>query len=87
VLWLMENEPRKLNRFLEEARPDRERLRLVAQTLAGTALEGGGLDGAPGVTTTAAEAAALKKLAANWRALVEQRVALPLFESLERGER
>jgi putative DNA methylase len=87
VLWLMENEPRKLNRFLEEARPDRERLRLVAQTLAGTALEGSGLDGAPGVTTTAAEAAALKKLAANWRALVEQRAGLPLFESLERGER
>jgi len=83
VLWLMENEPRKLNRFLEEARPDRERLRLVAQTLAGTALEGSGLEGAPGVTTTAAEAAALKKLAANWRALVEQRVALPLFESAE----
>jgi putative DNA methylase len=46
VLWLMENEPRKLNRFLEEARPDRERLRLVAQTLAGTALEGSGLEGA-----------------------------------------
>jgi putative DNA methylase len=87
VLWLMENEPRKLNRFLEEARPDRERLRLVAQTLAGTALEGGGLEGAPGVTTTAAEAAALKKLAANWRALVEQRVALPLFDSAEGGLR
>ena len=83
VLWLMENEPRKLNQFLEEARPDRERLRLVAQTLAGTALEGSGLEGAPGVTTTAAEAAALKKLAANWRALIEQRVALPLFESAE----
>ena len=87
VLWLMENEPRKLNRFLEEARPDRERLRLVAQTLAGTALEGSGLEGAPGVTTTAAEAAALKKLAANWRALVEQRVSLPLFDSAEGGLR
>lgn len=30
ILWLIENEPRKLNRFLDEARPDRERLRLVA---------------------------------------------------------
>jgi putative DNA methylase len=86
VLWLMENEPRKLNRFLEEARPDRERLRLVAQTLAGTALEGSGLEGAPGVTTTAAEAAALKKLAANWRALVEGKL-LPLFDSAEGGLR
>ncbi|MGC8761964.1 MAG: hypothetical protein ACP5VC_18575, partial [Bryobacteraceae bacterium] len=81
VLWLMENEPRKLKCFLDEARPDRERLRLVAQTLAGTALEGSGADGAPGVTTTAAEAAALKKLVANWRALIEGRAALPLFDS------
>jgi len=87
VLLLMENEPRKLNRFLEDARPDRERLRLVAQTLAGAALEGGGTEGPAGVTTTAREAAALKKLVANWRALVEQRAGLPLFESLERGER
>ncbi|MDL1960158.1 MAG: DUF1156 domain-containing protein, partial [Deltaproteobacteria bacterium] len=35
ILWLIENEPRNLNRFLDEARPDRERLRLVAQALAG----------------------------------------------------
>jgi len=77
VLWLIENEPRKLNRFLDEARPDRERLRLLAQTLAGTALEGSGSEGAPAVTTTAAEAAALKKLAANWRALIEHRLTGP----------
>jgi putative DNA methylase len=86
VLWLMENEPRKLSRFLDEARPDRERLRLVAQTLAGTALEGGGGDGRGAVvSTTAAEQAALKKLVANWRALVERRLAGPgpLFDSLE----
>jgi len=87
ALWLLENEPRKLNRFLEEAQPDRERLRLVAQTLAGTALDGSGTEGPAGVTTTVREAAALKKLVANWRALVEQRAGLPLFESLERGER
>ena len=35
LLWLMENEPRKLSTFLDEAHPDRERLRLVAQALAG----------------------------------------------------
>lgn len=40
ILWLVENQPRHLPRFLDEARPDRERLRLVAQALAGTALEG-----------------------------------------------
>jgi putative DNA methylase len=38
ILWLIENEPRNLNLFLDEARPDRERLRLIAQALAGTAL-------------------------------------------------
>lgn len=56
---------------------------LVAQTPAGTALEGGGGDGrGAAVSTTAAEQAALKKRVANWRALIEQRTALPLFESL-----
>nr|BAL53121.1 adenine-specific DNA methylase [uncultured Gammaproteobacteria bacterium] len=71
ILWLVENQPRKLNQFLDEAKPDRERLRLLAQVLAGTALEG--QDGAS--VTTPAEAAALKKLLANWRALIEQRLA------------
>ena len=73
----MENQPRNLNRFLDEARPDRERLRLVAQALAGTALVGKKDDGAEyAVTTTPAEQAALKKLIANWRALIDQRLAV-----------
>ena len=81
----MENEPRNLNRFLDEARPDRERLRLVAQALAGPALAGRRDEGAAHppargawaglVTTTASEQAALKKLVANWRALIDQRLA------------
>ena len=77
ILWLIENEPRNLNRFLDEARPDRERLRLVAQALAGTALAGRRDEGAADhlVTTTASEQAALKKLVANWRALIDQRLA------------
>ncbi len=76
ILWLIENEPRNLNRFLDEARPDRERLRLVAQALAGTALAGRRDEGADHlVTTTASEQAALKKLVANWRALIDQRLA------------
>jgi putative DNA methylase len=78
ILWLVENEPRKLNDFLGEARPDRERLRLVAQTLAGTALEGGQA-GSPyhqqTLVTTPPETAALKKLVANWRALIETRLS------------
>lgn len=72
ILWLVENEPRNLNKFLEEVRPDRERLRLIAQALAGTALEGkkeNGLEFA--IVTTATEQSALKKLVANWRALIE----------------
>jgi putative DNA methylase len=76
ILWLVENQPRNLNRFLDEARPDRERLRLVAQALAGTALAGKKDDGAEHtVATTAAEQSALKKLVANWRTLIDQRLA------------
>lgn len=90
ILWLVENEPRKLNDFLDEARPDRERLRLVAQTLAGTALAGRKEDGPEHtVATTPAEAAALKKLVANWRALIDQRLAAregTLFELIRNSE-
>jgi len=71
ILWLVENQPRNLNRFLDEARPDRERLRLVAQALAGTALVGQ----ASILSTTVAEQSALNKLVANWRALIDQRLA------------
>jgi putative DNA methylase len=90
ILWLVENEPRKLNDFLDEARPDRERLRLVAQALAGTALAGR-KDAGPEytVTTTPAEAAALNKLVANWRALIDQRLAAregTLFELMRNSE-
>jgi putative DNA methylase len=71
----MEHEPRNLGKYLDEARPDRERLRLVAQALAGPGLKGAS-DGSGGiVTTTPAEQAALNKLLANWRVLIEQRLA------------
>lgn len=74
VLWLLENEPRNLNAFLDDVRPDVERLRLVAQTLAGTALAGSKDDGPEHkVATTPAEGAALNKLVANWRSLIDQR--------------
>ncbi len=76
VLWLMENSPRKLAEFLDEARPDRERLRVLAQALAGAALSGKSeADAAKLVTTTTAEQAALAKLLSNWRSLIEEGVA------------
>jgi len=72
TLWLMEHEPRKLPAFLDEARPDRVRLRLVAQALAGAGLSGGSEDQTGVVNTTPGEQAALGKLLANWRALVPE---------------
>jgi putative DNA methylase len=67
VLWLMEQRPSLLPDYLNEAQPDLERLRVVAQTLAGPALSGG--NGAK--PATGGEVAALRKLTANWRALVD----------------
>jgi putative DNA methylase len=49
---------------------------VVAQALAGTALAGRKDDGPEHtVATTPAESAALKKLVANWRALIEERLS------------
>ncbi len=45
LLWLVENRPVLIPAYLEEARPDVERLRVVAQTLAGQALAGNGSGG------------------------------------------
>jgi putative DNA methylase len=67
VLWLMERQPRELAAFLRETEPNQEQLRLVAQALAGPALKGGEM---AGVSPTA-EMAALGKLTANWRSVIE----------------
>jgi len=67
VLWLMEHHPSGLGEFLREARPNKEQLRLVAQALAGPALKGGEL----GEVASGSELAALTKLTANWRSVVE----------------
>jgi hypothetical protein len=67
--------PRKLSEFLAETDPDRERLRLLAQALAGAALAGKSEEDAEKlVGTTAAERSALGKLLANWRAVIENAV-------------
>jgi putative DNA methylase len=76
VLWLMENSPRKLGDYLDDARPDRERLRVLAQALAGAALSGKSEEEkAKLIATTPAEQSALGKLLANWRSLIENRMA------------
>ena len=75
ILWLIENSPRKLAEFLDEARPERERLRVVAQTLAGAGLSGKSEQEIERlVSTTPAEQAALGKLLANWRNLIESQL-------------
>lgn len=67
LLWLMEKRPSGIPDFLREARPNTEQMRLVAQALAGPALKGGEL----GEVASGDELAALMKLTANWRSVVE----------------
>ncbi len=72
VLWLMENQPRSLGAYVDEADPDLEQLRLLAQAHSGDGLKRKGTD--PDklfVTTTPSEQSALGKFTANWRTLIE----------------
>jgi putative DNA methylase len=72
VLWLVEHRPALIPAYLDDSRPDIERLRVVAQTLAGQTLAGNGSGGGRSlVAARGAEAAALRKLTTNWRSLVE----------------
>ncbi len=73
TLWLMENRPGQLAEFLREAQPNREQMRLVAQALAGPALKGSELDD----ISPTGEMAALHKLTANWRSVIEDNVFTP----------
>ena len=71
TLWLIDNSPAELSAYLEQARPNQEQLRLVAQALSGPVLTSrrtveNGL---------AEEMSALHKLNANWRGIVEEAVA------------
>jgi putative DNA methylase len=83
LLWLMERHPSGISEFLREARPNTEQMRLVAQALAGPALKGGEL----GEVATGSELAALTKLTANWRSVVEDAAGPaegPLFRAARR---
>jgi putative DNA methylase len=85
LLWLMERHPSGIPEFLREARPNIEQMRLVAHALAGPALKGGEL----GEVATGSELAALTKLTANWRSVVEDAAGPaegPLFKAVKQRE-
>jgi len=63
VLWLAENEPERVREYLDAARPDADKLRLVAQ-----ALSRPGLDGA---AQQSAETEACQRLLISWKRMVE----------------
>jgi putative DNA methylase len=70
TVWLMENQPRGIGKFLIEAAPNRDQMRLVVQALTGPALKGGEL---ADVSPTG-ELAVLSNLASNWRSVVDDAV-------------
>ncbi|MCX7047273.1 MAG: DUF1156 domain-containing protein [Candidatus Sumerlaeota bacterium] len=72
LLWLVEHKPPLIPEFLEEAKPNLEQMRLVAQALAGPALKGGELQS----VSSTAEQSALGKLLANWNAIIIGKAAL-----------
>jgi putative DNA methylase len=85
LLWLMDRHPSGIPEFLREARPNTEQMRLVAQALAGPALKGGEI----GEVATGSELAALTKLTANWRSVVEDAAGPaegPLFRAANKRE-
>ncbi len=75
ILYLLENNPRKIDNFLLSATPDTERLRLVVQALVGIKFS----DKQSIITTTEDEHRALSKLLTNWKNIIEQKT-LELFK-------
>lgn len=71
LLWLVEKKPPLIPEFLNEAKPNLEQLRLVAQALAGPALKGGEL----ATVSPTAEQSALGKLLANWNSVMVGKAA------------
>jgi putative DNA methylase len=63
VLWLAENEPNGVKDYLDAARPDADRLRLVAHALSRPGLDSSGSRGA--------EAEACERLLGVWKRMVE----------------
>jgi putative DNA methylase len=72
LLWLLEHKPLRMPEFLNEAKPNMEQLRLIAQALAGPALSGGELSD----VSSTAEQSALGKLLANWSTVMVGKAAV-----------
>jgi putative DNA methylase len=70
LLWLTEDEPQSIKEFLTQAQPDGDKLRLVAQSLAGRTLGGPGTPG--GADQRTSEQHSLDRLLAAWRRVVEE---------------
>ena len=66
MLWLLDNQPAELQGFLQKAQPNQEALRLVTQALCAPVLARSESQG-----KSTEELAALSKLNANWRPVVE----------------
>lgn len=66
MLWLLDNQPAELQGFLRRAQPNQEALRLVTQALCAPVLARSESQG-----KSTEELAALSKLNANWRPVVE----------------
>ena len=67
LLWLIDNQPHEIQRFLNTSSPNVEQLRLVTQALCAPVL---GRSEAQEATPTR-ELGALSKLTANWRSVIE----------------
>jgi len=73
MLWLMDNRPAELPRFLQDTKANKEQIRLIAQMLAGTGLKGGEMSN----VSPSAELSSLSRLITNWKSIVDE---VPLTE-------
>ena len=82
LLWLLDNRPDHLQKFLDAARPNQEQLRLVTQALCAPVLgRSDALDSTP-----TAELSALSRLNANWRSIIEGAAYAQEIESRATGQ-
>ena len=81
MLWLLENQPADLQDFLQNAQPNQEALRLVTQALCAPVLDRSKLQETP-----TEELAALSKLNANWRPVVEGAAFIQAVEDRAKGQ-